>query len=128
MPATKTVFINAQLCIDGQLVNGKTLTISDGEIASIESGTLATDTSSEEVVDLEGLILSPGFIEIQTNGLRGFHFTHFDDEESYSQKLEEVARYLPQTGVTGFYPTIPTVHSDEFKKVCLPSPTLHQPQ
>ncbi|KAK0938493.1 hypothetical protein LTR29_009914 [Friedmanniomyces endolithicus] len=117
MPATKTVFINAQLCIDGQLVNGKTLTISDGEIASIESGTLATDTSSEEVVDLEGLILSPGFIEIQTNGLRGFHFTHFDDEESYSQKLEEVARYLPQTGVTGFYPTIPTVHSDEFKKI-----------
>ncbi|KAK0260768.1 hypothetical protein LTS09_004543 [Friedmanniomyces endolithicus] len=117
MSAPKTVFINARLCIDGQLVNGKTLTISDGKIASIESAPLATDTSSEEVIDLEGFILSPGFIEIQTNGLRGFHFTHFDDEASYSQKLEEVARYLPQTGVTGFYPTIPTVHSDELKKI-----------
>ncbi|KAK0354830.1 hypothetical protein LTR59_008994 [Friedmanniomyces endolithicus] len=117
MSAPKTVFINARLCIDGQLVNGKTLTISDGKIASIESAPLATDTSSEEVIDLEGFILSPGFIEIQTNGLRGFHFTHFDDEASYSQKLEEVARYLPETGVTGFYPTIPTVHSDELKKI-----------
>ncbi|KAK0894581.1 hypothetical protein LTR02_012210 [Friedmanniomyces endolithicus] len=117
MPSIKTVFINAQLCIDGQLVNGKTLTISDGTIASIESEPHTTDTDREEVVDLEGLIISPGFIEIQTNGLRGFHFTHFDDEATYSQKLEEVARYLPQTGVTGFYPTVPTVHSDEFKKI-----------
>ncbi|KAK5678070.1 hypothetical protein LTS10_009239 [Elasticomyces elasticus] len=116
MPSEKTIF-NARLCIDGQLVSGKALTVSDGIITSI-SDTSTVD--NHEAINLNGAILSPGFLELQTNGLRGFHFTHFDNETAYSQKLEEVARYLPQTGVTGFYPTIPTVHSDDFKRI-LPS-------
>ncbi|KAK4944979.1 hypothetical protein LTR10_015656 [Elasticomyces elasticus] len=117
MPSEKTIFLNARLCIDGQLVSGKTLTVSDGIITSIED---TSTVDNHEAIDLNGAILSPGFLELQTNGLRGFHFTHFDDKATYSKKLEEVARYLPQTGVTGFYPTIPTVHSDEFKRI-LPS-------
>ncbi|KAK5715346.1 hypothetical protein LTR17_016780 [Elasticomyces elasticus] len=117
MPSEKTIFINARLCIDGQLVSGKALTVSDGIITSI--GDVST-VDNHEAINLDGAILSPGFLELQTNGLRGFHFTHFDNKATYSQKLEEVARYLPQTGVTGFYPTIPTVHSDEFKRI-LPS-------
>ncbi|KAK3670337.1 hypothetical protein LTR78_009791 [Recurvomyces mirabilis] len=70
--------------------------------------------------NMRGGIIAPGYLELQTNGLRGFHFTHFEDEESYLKKLEDACTYLPQTGCTGFYPTIPTVHSDEFKKI-LPS-------
>ncbi|KAK3650911.1 hypothetical protein LTR56_005962 [Elasticomyces elasticus] len=117
MQSQETVFTNVRLCINGQLVSGKALTVSDGIITSIED---ASTVDNHEAIDLAGAILSPGFLELQTNGLRGFHFTHFDNETTYSKKLEEVARYLPQTGVTGFYPTIPTVHSDEFKRI-LPS-------
>ncbi|KAK3111910.1 hypothetical protein LTR53_012364 [Teratosphaeriaceae sp. CCFEE 6253] len=109
-----TVFRNVRLCIDGQLVHGKDLHISadTGTITALE------DTSSPD--QPEGPILAPAFLELQTNGLRGFHFTHFDDATSYAKNLDDVARYLPQTGVTGFYPTIPTVHSDDFKRI-LPS-------
>ncbi|KAK5722805.1 hypothetical protein LTR15_006038 [Elasticomyces elasticus] len=120
MPSEKTIFLNARLCIDGQLVSGKPLTVSDGIIAAIGTSEDASTVDNHEAIDLNGAILSPGFLELQTNGLRGFHFTHFDNETAYSKKLEEVARYLPQTGVTGFYPTTPTVHSDEFKRI-LPS-------
>ena len=70
-----------------------------------------------DAIDLEEGIIAPGFLELQTNGMRGFHFTHFQDEKSYAEEIDKVAKYLPSTGVTGFYPTIPTVAADEFKKV-----------
>ena len=87
---------------------------------SNETGRIVDGTPSggdENTVDLDGAIIGPGLIELQTNGMRGFHFTHFEDEQSYAQKVEEVARYLPSTGCTSFYATIPTVSSDDFKKV-----------
>ena len=84
------------------------------------------DLSNAHIIDLQGATVSPGFLELQTNGLRGFHFTHFDEAASYAAKIDEVARYLPQTGVTGFWATIPTVHSDEFKKVTKLGPPLRE--
>jgi N-acetylglucosamine-6-phosphate deacetylase len=106
-------FTNARLCRHGQLVKGEDLTISTTTGLIVDS----PSNQSAKTIDLDNAIIAPGYLELQTNGVRGFHFTHFNDEKSYAAKLEEVAKYLPQTGCTGFYPTIPTVHSDEFKKV-----------
>lgn len=75
---------------------------------------------STDAIDLQGGIIAPGFIELQTNGMRGFHFTHFEDPLQYANALNNVAQYLPSTGVTSFYVTIPTVASEHFKKI-LPS-------
>lgn len=88
-------------------------------VVSNDTGRIVDGESSsgERAVDLGGAIVAPGLIELQTNGMRGFHFTHFEDEQSYGRKVEEVARYLPSTGCTSFYATIPTVSSDDFKKV-----------
>lgn len=108
-----TVFTNCRVCEGGRLVD-RNLAVSN------ETGRIVDGTPSggdESTVDLDGAIIGPGLIELQTNGMRGFHFTHFEDEQSYAQKVEEVARYLPSTGCTSFYATIPTVSSDDFKKV-----------
>lgn len=91
-------------------------------VVSNETGKIVDGTTSgsdDITVDLGGAIVGPGLIELQTNGMKGFHFTHFEDEQSYAQKVEEVARYLPSTGCTSFYATIPTVSSDDFKKVVI---------
>lgn len=114
MSGTIVTFANARLCVGGELVD-KPLTI------DCESGTILSNDGEQhsEVVDLKGGIIAPGFIELQTNGMRGFHFTHFEDHQSYAKKVDDVAQYLPSTGVTSFYATIPTVSSDEFKKVSL---------
>ncbi|KAK6397623.1 hypothetical protein LTR95_019492, partial [Oleoguttula sp. CCFEE 5521] len=113
-----TRFTKCRICRDGKLVTGEDF------IVSTQTGLIVESTSKDddEVIDLGNKILAPGFIELQTNGMRGFHFTHFEDDASYQKKLDEVARYLPSTGVTAFYATIPTVSSDDFKKValCLP--------
>lgn len=112
-----TTFMNCRLCRGGEIIEGDQLVVSDdtGDILH-RTGYIGGDA-----VDLEDGIIAPGFLELQTNGMKGFHFTHFDDEKSYAAKVDEVARYLPSTGVTGFYPTIPTVSSEEFKKVRLQS-------
>ena len=107
-----TVFTNCRVCEGGKLVH-KHLVVSD-DTGRIVDG---TSSSGESTVDLGGAIVAPGLIELQTNGMRGFHFTHFQDEQSYAQKVDEVAAYLPSTGCTSFYATIPTVSSDDFKKV-----------
>jgi hypothetical protein len=52
--------------------------------------------------------------------VNGFHFTHFESEEQYVQKLEETAKFYLSQGVTGFWVTIPTVEKEVYMKVNLP--------
>lgn len=115
MPGRTTTFTNCRLCIAGKLVQ-RDLVVSN-DTGRILDDALSTDS---DTVNLGGAIVAPGFIELQTNGMRGFHFTHFEDEQSYGQKVDEIARYLTSTGCTSFYATIPTVSSDDFKKVSRP--------
>ncbi|MCJ1372414.1 hypothetical protein MMC20_003638 [Loxospora ochrophaea] len=70
-----------------------------------------------EVRDLKGLILAPAFLELQTNGCAGVHFTVFEDASTYHENLRMVSKYLATTGVGAFLATIPTVSSDVFSKV-----------
>ncbi|KAF2215025.1 carbohydrate esterase family 9 protein [Cercospora zeae-maydis SCOH1-5] len=102
---SQTTFINARLCRHGVLVANERLVVSS------ETGTILPNISYEEgdIIDLDEAIIAPGYIELQTNGVKGFHFTNFENETQYAEKLDQAARFLATTGVTGFYPTIPTV-------------------
>ncbi|KAM0719696.1 hypothetical protein Q7P37_003827 [Cladosporium fusiforme] len=113
-----TTFINCRVCRHGRLIEDEILAVSNDTGLFVDH--VSSSTSDNNTIDLGGAIIAPGLIELQTNGMRGFHFTHFEDEGSYAQKLVEVATYLPSTGCTAFYATIPTVSSDDFKKI-LPS-------
>lgn len=117
---TIVTFLNARLCRDGHLSEGAKLVIdtSTGRIVG------EIDLQAGTTIDMKKAIIAPGFLELQTNGLRGFHFTHFHDEEGYVDSLNHIAKYLPRTGVTAFYPTIPTVSSDHFKKVRTSKPNV----
>ncbi|KAF8863556.1 carbohydrate esterase family 9 protein [Acephala macrosclerotiorum] len=107
-----TQFINCRQCIGGKLVSSP-LTI-DAKGLIIPNTLLPPDTKT---IDLKNVIISPGFIELQINGALGFHFAHTKTPELYSAGVSKLAHYLPQTGVTGFFPTVPTVSSDIFKQV-----------
>src|SRR5260370_37609097 len=61
----------------------------------------------EDNADLEHLggddaIIAPGFIDLQVNGLGGH------DAATGVDAVRQIARRLPETGVTGFLPTIIT--------------------
>ncbi|KAK4506848.1 hypothetical protein PRZ48_000581 [Zasmidium cellare] len=115
MSNKSTTLYNCRICKNGKLVDGIITFSNETGLFQNSNGYIDIDA-----IDLHGKIIAPGFIEIQTNGMRGFHFTHFEDEDSYAKKLDDVARYLPSQGVTAFYVTIPTVSSSDFKKI-LPS-------
>lgn len=107
-----TTFLNCRLCIGGKLVQ-------DQFVVSDDTGLILPRTGyiGGEAVDLEDGIIAPGFLELQTNGLLGFHFTHFTNEQKYAAELDTAAKYLITQGVTGFWATIPTVSSNDFKMV-----------
>ncbi|KAG0646250.1 N-acetylglucosamine-6-phosphate deacetylase [Hyphodiscus hymeniophilus] len=106
-----TQFNNCRQCINGSLVS-LPLTISSSGLI-LPNSPLPPNTT---IVDLKGAIISPGFIELQINGALGFHFAHCSDPTTYSAGVTKLAKYLPSTGVTGFYPTIPTVSKEVFQE------------
>jgi N-acetylglucosamine-6-phosphate deacetylase len=83
--------------------------ISDGAVLADEAQITAVGPSDEitspddaQVIDGQGLILAPGFIDLQINGACGYDFT--DDPSS----IWPVGTHLPRYGVTAFLPTIIT--------------------
>jgi N-acetylglucosamine-6-phosphate deacetylase len=61
-----------------------------------------------EVIDLGSWHLAPGYIDLHIHGFRGHDVTIGSHED-----VEMMARELPRTGVTSFFPTIATIGRPE---------------
>uniref|UniRef100_A0A8R1E5T7 N-acetylglucosamine-6-phosphate deacetylase n=2 Tax=Caenorhabditis japonica TaxID=281687 RepID=A0A8R1E5T7_CAEJA len=73
--------------------------------------------SADVQVDCDGLILSPGFIDVQLNGGFGIDFsTYNSDDEQYKKGVKFVAKHLLAHGVTSFAPTVITSSPDTYHK------------
>ena len=62
-------------------------------------------------IDLKGLIVAPGYIDIQINGAFGYDFT------TQPEKVEIVASLLTKYGVTAFLPTVISSTSDQYNRI-----------
>jgi N-acetylglucosamine-6-phosphate deacetylase len=123
-----TTFYSCDLCISAQHITGSfDVDNSTGKIIQLHADGTPRRTHSRLLVDLEGRMVAPGFLELQTNGLLGFHFTHFEEREKYQRELERVAKYFLSKGVTGFWATVPTVSKDDFQKVEIILLVCHNP-
>ncbi|RYP81340.1 hypothetical protein DL770_005931 [Monosporascus sp. CRB-9-2] len=91
-------------------VNGVT-----GKIIRSQSAFYDEFAMPDEVIDLGGRILSPGFIECQLNGAFGFNFSTLLEPAAYAKKLKEVNRQLVKTGVTSYLPTLTSQRSEIYK-------------
>lgn len=107
-----TQIVNCRQCVEGELLSAPLTISSTGKIISN-----SLDTQDIHTIDLCNAIIAPGFLELQTNGALGFHFAHEKGTSEYQNGVRKLAQYLPSTGVTGFYPTIPTVPPQVFKQV-----------
>ena len=87
----------ADLLIDGRCTRSD-LTL-DGRTIAALGGRLDT---TAEVIDCSGLVISPGFIDLQCNGAVGLDFT------TDAMSIGPVADALPRFGVTSFLPTVVT--------------------
>ena len=111
MPKIKA-FVNGRLCFHGRC-------LSQSVYVDEETGMIVQqpDEMPTDFIDLKDNLLAPAYLELQTNGSLGFHFTAFKDPHGYQEDLRKISRYLVRQGVAGFYVTLPTVHRDVFTKV-----------
>lgn len=89
---------------------------------NVNDGTIIGKPSSEnniEIIDVEGNIISPGFIDIQINGCFGLDYsTTFDlknEREEFMSQYEESMKKLVQHGVTSICPTITSSLGNVYK-------------
>lgn len=72
------------------------------DVAIVDGRIVARPPASARVLDVEGLLVAPGLIDLQCNGAAGI------DLRSEPERLWELASVLPRWGVTSWLPTIVT--------------------
>ena len=105
-------FENGLLCIRGNLVRSILY-------VDLHTGYIVDEPRARPKVicNMKGHIIAPAYLELQTNGCSGFHFTQFQEPDIYEENLRKVSSYLLTTGVGGFWATLPTISVDLFKTV-----------
>lgn len=100
------VFLTNGRIFDGdRILHGKTVVIDGNKIAKLAD---STDTAgSDEIIDLKGKILAPGFIDVQVNGGGGVLL----NETPTVDGIRQIARAHRRFGTTSM---LPTMVSDEW--------------
>lgn len=84
-----------------------TVLIEDGKIKAINP----TQNYSGEIIDGEGLYLSPGFIDVHIHGAGGY-----DTMDGTFEAINEIAKTIVQHGTTSFTPTTMTVAASDIRQ------------
>ncbi|MBQ6457730.1 MAG: N-acetylglucosamine-6-phosphate deacetylase [Kiritimatiellae bacterium] len=105
---SKIVIKNAHVISPDVDIENATVTIEDKKIASISTRKNASLHGADEVVDISGQYLMPGFIDVHTHGANTFDFCDADPNAIF-----EIAKGKLAEGVTTFLPTTLTVSHEE---------------
>ncbi|KEF57564.1 N-acetylglucosamine-6-phosphate deacetylase [Exophiala aquamarina CBS 119918] len=116
-------FTNCLVCISGELVSQDLYFSSD---TGIITPTYYYRQEGVERIDLDGKVVAPGFLDLQTNGMQGVHFTRLGSQRTNGEEgdeaedlkiLETVSKTEVSHGVTGFWATVPTVEAARWKQI-----------
>ena len=110
-------FTNCLICMSGEL-------IAQDLYFSEETGLITPNyyfrQEGVERIDLDGKVVAPGYLDLQTNGMKGVHFTQLAEKdvlEGDERQLHEVSRAEASHGVTAWWATVPTVDVGRWKQV-----------
>ena len=93
-----SAFVNGRVLTGDRVVSGKAVIIDGPEVVGIADAA----PKAAAVVDLEGGLLLPGFIDVQVNGGGGVLF----NSEPTVEGLRTIGRAHAHYGTTGFLPTV----------------------
>lgn len=97
-----TLIKNVAITTPDEVIPGGAVLIADGIIEAVGQSHSIDRLQATHTIDGSGLLLAPGFIDLQLNGAFGMDFT------AEPESIWQVAAQLPQYGVTTFLPTIIT--------------------
>ena len=93
-------FRNGRIMTDTGIVTGRTLLVREGRIEAVVQAPQVL--GADRVVDLQGRLLAPGFIDTQVNGGGGVLF----NEDPCVASIAAIGRAHRRFGTTGFLPTL----------------------
>jgi N-acetylglucosamine-6-phosphate deacetylase len=93
-------FRNGRILTDSGLETGKTLLVRDGRVEAVVGASAIA--GADRLIDLEGRILAPGFIDTQVNGGGGVLFNEHPSVEA----IAAIGAAHRRFGTTGFLPTL----------------------
>ncbi|MDX6692516.1 MAG: N-acetylglucosamine-6-phosphate deacetylase [Blastocatellia bacterium] len=107
----KLLLRNARLVLPHKLAEGASLLIEGDRIARILKQSTNEDTHDSEVLELDGALLFPGFIDAHIHGAVGV-----DTMEAGAADLHRVALFLAAHGVTSWLPTLVPAPDVDYRK------------
>ena len=105
----KTLLTNARIVTDGVILDKTDVLVEEGKILAVDS---AGNLSADNVIDLEGNYLSPGFIDLHCHGGDGYEFIDATEESFLKACAIHAAR-----GTRVLYPTISATDFDTMYRV-----------
>jgi N-acetylglucosamine-6-phosphate deacetylase len=91
---------NARIVLADRTIEAANLLIDNDRIARV-ADSAETASTSESVIDLTGLTLFPGFIDVHIHGAVGV-----DTMNATAEGLHQLAVFLARNGITGWLPTL----------------------
>ena len=108
----QTVLIrNTRLVLPEQIADTSSLLIEDGRIAKVFESEKDQLPAVESVIDLDGLTLFPGFIDIHIHGATGV-----DAMAASADDLRRVSEFLARNGVTAWLPTLVPASDEQYQQ------------
>lgn len=101
-PESSTILLrSARLVLPDRLADQASLLIQNGRLARIFDSSIDSLPASDAVIDLDGLTVFPGFIDVHNHGAVGV-----DMMDASAADLDRVSQFLATRGVTGWLPTL----------------------
>ena len=91
---------NARIVLADRTITAASLLIDKARISGVSDSTEVV-FGTESVVDLSGLTLFPGFIDVHIHGAVGV-----DTMDATAESLHQLAAFLASRGITGWVPTL----------------------
>jgi N-acetylglucosamine-6-phosphate deacetylase len=101
---------NARIVLADSTTEPTSVLIEDGRIARVFDSS-ETAPPSSPMIDLNGLTLFPGFIDIHTHGAAGV-----DTMQASTDDLLKLASFLSRHGVTAWLPTLVPAPLDQYQR------------
>ena len=105
------VLRGGRVVLPGGMTGGASLLVEDGRIAKILTNDDDHTVDGAVVLELDGAMLLPGFIDVHIHGSVGV-----DTMEAGADDLHRVARFLAAEGVTAWLPTLVPAPDEDYRR------------
>ena len=109
--ARSLVLRNVRIVLPERTAESASVLIEDGRIARIIDSSSDESVKADSLMELDGLTLFPGFIDIHIHGAAGV-----DTMDTSTADLLKLALFLSHNGVTAWLPTLVPAPDEEYQR------------